>query len=95
MAAGHRVAAHRVLDGHEHAGTLTQIDALLQGADTGSALTFTDALDAPVASTQLTVTVNDNGNTGTGGALSAQTTSIIATTRPSSWRIAIRLAFRA
>ena len=57
-------------------GTVAQLDALLHG--TSGTLTFTDALDAPSASTTLTLNISDNGNTGSGGPLSAQTTSTIA-----------------
>jgi hypothetical protein len=43
-------------------GTASQIDALLVG-DATSTITFTSSSDAPPASANLTVTVNDRGNT--------------------------------
>ncbi len=56
-------------------GTLTQINALLSGSSGGSVI-YNDNLNAPAAMTNLTLTVNDLGNTGSGGALS---TSIVRT----------------
>ena len=51
-------------------GTLTQINNLLAGLNSGSIL-YNDNLNAPAATTNLTLLVNDLGNTGTGGALTA------------------------
>ncbi|MEC5387334.1 DUF4347 domain-containing protein, partial [Uliginosibacterium sp. H3] len=48
-------------------GTLTQINNLLAGNNSGT-LTYIYSGDAPPASDTLTVSVNDGGNTGTGGA---------------------------
>ena len=45
-------------------GIIAQIDNLLTGTGTGT-ITYFNNLDAPSASTTLTVTVNDQGNTGT------------------------------
>jgi VCBS repeat-containing protein len=63
-------------------GTLAQVRALF-GNDPTSAIAFTANTDAPPASAQLTVTVNDNGNTGTdpgisGGAASEEGSASIA-----------------
>ena len=44
-------------------GTLSQLDNLLTGAGTGT-ITYLNSSDTPSASTSLTVTVNDGGNTG-------------------------------
>ncbi|WP_236621955.1 VCBS domain-containing protein [Novipirellula maiorica] len=44
-------------------GTLSQIDNLLTGAGTGT-ITYLNSSDTPSASTTITVTVNDGGNTG-------------------------------
>jgi Cadherin-like/Bacterial cadherin-like domain len=44
-------------------GTIAQINNLLTGAGTGT-IVYNDPLDAPSASTTLTVTVNDQGHTG-------------------------------
>ncbi len=46
------------------AGTIAEINNLLTGAGTGT-ITYLNNADAPNASTILTVTVNDQGNTGT------------------------------
>ncbi len=54
-------------------GTITQINNLLTGSNGGS-FTYNDPSDSPASTTNLTMTVNDLGNTGTGGALS---TSIV------------------
>ena len=45
-------------------GTLSQLDNLLTGAGTGT-ITYLNSSDTPSASTTITVTVNDGGNTGT------------------------------
>ena len=60
------------------AGTVDQLNAFL-GHNGTSTLTFTATQDNPVDSTSLTLTVNDNGNTGSGGPQSgyASTTIII------------------
>jgi hypothetical protein len=57
-------------------GTLTQLNALLSGSSTGT-LIYNDPSDTPVASTTLTLLIHDNGNTGTGGDLSASANSTI------------------
>ncbi|MCA9128695.1 MAG: cadherin-like domain-containing protein, partial [Planctomycetales bacterium] len=44
-------------------GTLSQIDALLTGTSTGT-IVYNNGSDTPVASTTITLTVNDGGNTG-------------------------------
>ena len=44
-------------------GTLSQLDNLLTGAGTGT-ITYLNSSDTPSASTTITVTVNDGGNTG-------------------------------
>ncbi len=60
-------------------GTIAQLNAFLGNTANGSSLTYLDSLDAPAASTTLTLSVNDGGNTG-GSALtgSASTTINIA-----------------
>ncbi|WP_246785212.1 DUF4347 domain-containing protein [Bradyrhizobium sp. S69] len=58
-------------------GTITQIDALLNASDVGaSTISYLDNSTHPGASTALTLSIDDNGHTGTGG---AKTTSAIAT----------------
>jgi VCBS repeat-containing protein len=57
-------------------GTLAQVNALLS-SDATSAVSYIDNTDTPSASTVLTLSVNDNGNTGTGGPLSASDTATI------------------
>ena len=57
-------------------GTVAQINALLNTNGT-SAVSYINNSDAPPASTILTLQVNDNGNTGSGGALSNSTTAAI------------------
>src|SRR5438477_196588 len=49
-------------------GTLTQINNLLAGNLSGT-LTYLNSSDTPPPSATLTLSVNDGGNTGTGGAL--------------------------
>jgi hypothetical protein len=56
-------------------GTLAQINALLNTNAT-SAVSYTDTNPSPVASTVLTLSIIDNGNTG-GGALTASDTAAI------------------
>ena len=59
-------------------GTLAQVQALL-GTNSTSTLTYAASAGAPPASTTLNVTVNDGGNTGSGGAqniVGTQTISI-------------------
>ena len=58
-------------------GTLAQMNALL-GADAASVVSYTADSDTPPASTSLTVTVSDNGNSGAGGVLTAIATQTIA-----------------
>lgn len=68
-------------------GTVTQINNLLAGTDTGSGsggtIVYNDNTNAPSASTTLTLLVNDNGNTGTDpgltGTASNEQASITAT----------------
>src|SRR5258707_157627 len=55
-------------------GTVTQINALLAGTG-GATVTYNDPSDTPAASTTLTLTVHDNGNTGTGGDKSSSASS--------------------
>ena len=50
-------------------GTLTQIDNLLTGTGTGT-IAYTNSSNTPSADTLLSVTVDDGGNTGSGGVLS-------------------------
>ncbi|MEA2874366.1 MAG: hypothetical protein QOH67_4344, partial [Hyphomicrobiales bacterium] len=44
-------------------GTIAQLNALLGGTGTGT-ITYNDNLDDPSANTQLTLSINDNGNSG-------------------------------
>lgn len=60
-------------------GTLAQIIALL-GSDATSTVEFIANTDTPPSSAALTVTVNDNGNTGTGGNQLASANTMIAIT---------------
>ena len=57
-------------------GTVAQINSLLNTAGT-STVSYIDNTDTPGASTTLTLSVNDNGNTGTGGSLIASDTATI------------------
>jgi hypothetical protein len=57
-------------------GTLAQINGLLS-TDGTSTVSYIDNSDAPAASTVLTLNVNDNGNAGSGGALSSSDTATI------------------
>ena len=57
-------------------GTLAQINALLN-TDGTSTVSYIDNTDTPAASTTLTLPINDNGNTGTGGALTGSDTATI------------------
>jgi 6-phosphogluconolactonase (cycloisomerase 2 family) len=57
-------------------GTLAQINALLN-TDGTSVVNYIDNTDNPSASTTLTLQIDDQGNTGTGGALVGQDTSTI------------------
>ena len=56
-------------------GTLAELNALLGGSSTGTVV-YNDNTDTPSASTPLTLEIDDNDHTGTGGALtdSAQST---------------------
>jgi hypothetical protein len=60
-------------------GTVAQLNALLN-TDATSVLTYTADTDAPPGSTNFSVSVNDNGNTGTGGALTGIATHTISIT---------------
>jgi hypothetical protein len=55
-------------------GTLAQINALLN-TDGSSTVSYVDNTDTPSASTTLTLQINDNGNTGTGGPLTGSDTA--------------------
>jgi hypothetical protein len=55
-------------------GTIAQLDNLLTGAGTGT-ITYLNSSDAPSANTTFTVTVNDQGNTGSDPGLSGDGTS--------------------
>ena len=57
-------------------GSRTEINNLLAGAN-GGTLTYVNASDAPAASATLTLSVNDGGNTGSGGALTGSDTATI------------------
>ncbi len=57
-------------------GTLAQLNAFL-GASGTSTLSYVDNTDTPSASTTLSLSVNDNGNTGSGGPLTGNATSTI------------------
>jgi hypothetical protein len=57
-------------------GTLAQINALLN-TDGTSTVSYTETNDNPSATVTLTLQINDQGNTGTGGALIGTDTSII------------------
>jgi hypothetical protein len=59
-------------------GTIAQINALLKTS--AGTIVYNDNLDAPSASVALTLTIHDNGNTGTGGDLSALAQSTIDVT---------------
>src|ERR1043166_3192759 len=59
-------------------GTIAQLNAFLgSGAASTSTLSYTDNTDTPSASTTLTLSVNDGGNTGSGGALTGSANSTI------------------
>ena len=58
-------------------GTVAQINALLN-TDGTSSLVFRHLSDTPPASVDLTLTVNDEGNTGSGGALNDSDTTTIS-----------------
>ncbi|HEV8327822.1 MAG TPA: DUF4347 domain-containing protein, partial [Nitrospiraceae bacterium] len=57
-------------------GTLTQINDLLAGNLSGT-LTYLNSSDTPLPSATLTLSVNDGGNTGAGGALVGSDTATI------------------
>ena len=62
-------------------GTVTELNNLLAGTDTGpgsgGTIVYNANVDAPPANTTLTLLVNDGGNTGSGGALTATDTATI------------------
>src|SRR5207344_2974852 len=60
-------------------GTVAQVNALLNTNGTSS-VSYVDSTDTPSASSTLTLTVHDNGNTGTGGDLVSVATSTIKIT---------------
>ena len=55
-------------------GTLSQLDNLLTGTGTGT-ITYLNSSDTPAASTTITVTVNDGGNTGADPGLTGDSSS--------------------
>ena len=57
-------------------GTVAQVNALLN-TNASSTVSYVDNTDTPSASSTLTLTVHDNGNTGTGGDLVSVATSTI------------------
>jgi Domain of unknown function (DUF4347)/Bacterial Ig domain/Cadherin-like domain/SdrD B-like domain/Bacterial Ig-like domain len=57
-------------------GTTAQIDALLD-TDASSTVSYLDSSATPAASTTLTLSIDDNGHTGTGGAHTTTTTGTI------------------
>jgi CSLREA domain-containing protein len=57
-------------------GTLAQVNALLAG--TGGSISYLMGSDSPPASDTLALWVNDNGNSGSGGARTAGDTAVIA-----------------
>jgi hypothetical protein len=57
-------------------GTLAQINALLN-TDGTSTVSYIDATNDPSASATLTLAINDNGNTGTGGAMTGSASTTI------------------
>jgi VCBS repeat-containing protein len=57
-------------------GTVTAINNLLAGLG-GSTVTYRDTSDTPAASTTLTLSVDDQGNTGSGGAKTASDSATI------------------
>ena len=75
---------HQRRDGHQQrhrrsvtiTGTVAQINELLSTNAT-STVSYVDNTDTPSASSTLTLTVHDNGNTGTGGDLVSVATSTI------------------
>ena len=60
-------------------GTLTEINDLLAGNSSGT-LTFNANSDTPAASATLTLAIDDGGNTGLGGALTANDAAVIVIT---------------
>jgi hypothetical protein len=60
-------------------GTVAEINALLTNDGT-STVRYINGSDTPSASVTLTIAVDDNGHTGTGGAKTAQDTAIISIT---------------
>jgi hypothetical protein len=57
-------------------GTIAQINALLN-TDATSSVSYVDNSDNPAASALLTLSIDDDGNTGTGGPLTASATSTV------------------
>jgi VCBS repeat-containing protein len=58
-------------------GRLDQINDLLAGTDPDAILTYINNSNTPPATATLTLQINDEGNTGTGGAKTGQATSTI------------------
>jgi hypothetical protein len=58
-------------------GTVAEINALLN-TDNTSSISFTDAKPSPAQNVTLTLTMNDNGHTGAGGALTTTAAATIA-----------------
>ena len=57
-------------------GTVAQVNALLN-SNPAATVSYVDNTDTPRATSTLTLTVHDNGNTGTGGDLVSTATSTI------------------
>jgi VCBS repeat-containing protein len=58
-------------------GTVSQVNAFLGAVGSSSTLSYVDGSDTPAASTTLTLSVHDNGNSGAGGDLSSSDTATI------------------
>jgi VCBS repeat-containing protein len=69
-------------------GTVAQINALLN-TDASSVVSYTDGSDAPSANDTLTLSINDNGLTGSGGAKTASGSAAIAITAVNDAPVAV------
>jgi hypothetical protein len=69
-------------------GTIAQIDALLN-TDASSTVSYIDNTDTPAASAALTLTIHDNGHTGSGGDLSSTDTATINITAVNDAPVAV------
>jgi VCBS repeat-containing protein len=58
-------------------GLVSQVNAFLGAIGSSSTLAYVDTSDTPAASTTLTLSVHDNGNSGAGGDLSSSDTATI------------------